>query len=249
MPQTFALSESAVAVLRFRVKGYRMKVTDRSLEAFRELAAGIMEPVPGADGNPEADYRFTEDGCAAAGAAQRGGGNASPGSLADGATFAGPLGNPSIGLWDVATARPIGAAVILRRECRSLAFPPGGKPGWRRDPQVGLCECPRLVHSPASEFRPDRQTVAAPPSAALRAGASGWARGRLAKGPATRPMEPRRSRWLFARSETYDSSTAAWIPLDHELARWDPVALAKARSFEWALVQDAKPACNGDGEA
>ena len=65
MPETFALSESAVAVLRFRVKGYRMKVTDRSLETFRELAAaGIMEPVPGADGNPEADYQFTEDGWA-----------------------------------------------------------------------------------------------------------------------------------------------------------------------------------------
>ncbi len=65
MPETFALSESAVAVLRFRVKGYRMKVTDRALEAFRELvAAGIMEPVPGANGNPPADYRFTEDGWA-----------------------------------------------------------------------------------------------------------------------------------------------------------------------------------------
>ncbi|MFI5459368.1 MAG: hypothetical protein ACHRXM_28420 [Isosphaerales bacterium] len=65
MPETFALSELAVAVLRFRVKGYRMKVTDRSLEAFRELAAaGIMEPAPGPDGNPEADYRFTEDGWA-----------------------------------------------------------------------------------------------------------------------------------------------------------------------------------------
>ncbi len=65
MPETFALSESAVALLRFRVKGYRMKVTDRSREAFRELAtAGIMEPVPGADGNPEGDYRFTEGGWA-----------------------------------------------------------------------------------------------------------------------------------------------------------------------------------------
>ena len=63
MPEIFALSESAVAVLRFRVNGYRMKVNDSSLEAFRELAAaGIMEPVPGEDGNPEADYRFTEDG-------------------------------------------------------------------------------------------------------------------------------------------------------------------------------------------
>jgi len=65
MSETFVLSESAVAVLRFRVKGYRMNVTDRSLEAFRELAAaGIMEQVPGADGNPEADYQFTEDGWA-----------------------------------------------------------------------------------------------------------------------------------------------------------------------------------------
>ena len=65
MPETFALSESAVAVLRFRVKGYQMKVTDRSLEAFRELAAaGIMEPVPGANGKPEADYQFTEHGWA-----------------------------------------------------------------------------------------------------------------------------------------------------------------------------------------
>ena len=53
MPETFALSESAVAVFRFRVKGYGMNVTDRSLEAFRELAAaGIMEPVPGADVTP-----------------------------------------------------------------------------------------------------------------------------------------------------------------------------------------------------
>jgi hypothetical protein len=56
MPATFALSESAVAVLRFRVKGYRMNVTDRSLEAFRGLgAAGIMEPVPGADGTAQRD--------------------------------------------------------------------------------------------------------------------------------------------------------------------------------------------------
>ena len=65
MPETFALSESVVAMLRFRVKGYQMKVTDRSLEAFRELAAaGIMAPVPGANGKPEADYQFTGDGWA-----------------------------------------------------------------------------------------------------------------------------------------------------------------------------------------
>jgi len=42
-----------------------MKVTDRSLEAFRELAtAGVTEPLPGADGDAEADYRFTGDGWA-----------------------------------------------------------------------------------------------------------------------------------------------------------------------------------------
>jgi hypothetical protein len=50
------LSESAVAALRFRVRGYRMPVRDRHLEAFRELVgAGIMESADG-------DFRFTEDG-------------------------------------------------------------------------------------------------------------------------------------------------------------------------------------------
>jgi hypothetical protein len=63
MPETLALSESAVAVLRFCVKGYRIKVTDSSQEAFRELAtAGIMKPVPGAPDNAHTDYQFTADG-------------------------------------------------------------------------------------------------------------------------------------------------------------------------------------------
>jgi hypothetical protein len=54
--QTFRLSESAVALLRFRVKGYRTPVTERRLSAFRELVdAGIMVPDAG-------DFRFTEDG-------------------------------------------------------------------------------------------------------------------------------------------------------------------------------------------
>jgi hypothetical protein len=54
--QTVALSESAVAMLRFRVKGLRTPVTERRLPAFQELVnAGIMEP----DGE---DFRFTEDG-------------------------------------------------------------------------------------------------------------------------------------------------------------------------------------------
>jgi len=46
------------AVLRLRAKGLRLPVTDRRLEAYRELALpGIMEP----DGE---DFRFTEDGWA-----------------------------------------------------------------------------------------------------------------------------------------------------------------------------------------
>jgi len=56
--QTSALSASALAVLRFRAKKWRIKVNERSLAAFHELAAaGIMVP----DGD---DFRFTEDGWA-----------------------------------------------------------------------------------------------------------------------------------------------------------------------------------------
>jgi hypothetical protein len=55
MPE-IALSESATAVLRFRVRGYRMPARERHLAAFRELVeAGIMEP----DGE---DFRFTTVG-------------------------------------------------------------------------------------------------------------------------------------------------------------------------------------------
>jgi hypothetical protein len=56
--QTFKLSESAVALLRFRVKGHRTPVTEIRLPAFRELVdAGIMVPDAG-------DFRFSEDGWA-----------------------------------------------------------------------------------------------------------------------------------------------------------------------------------------
>jgi hypothetical protein len=56
--QTVTLSKSALAVLRLRAKGLRLPVTDRRLEADRELAdAGIMEP-------DRDDFRFTEDGWA-----------------------------------------------------------------------------------------------------------------------------------------------------------------------------------------
>jgi hypothetical protein len=57
--QTVKLSENAVAVLRFCIKGYRMPATDRRLDAYRELAAArILEPVPGS----ASDYRFTGEG-------------------------------------------------------------------------------------------------------------------------------------------------------------------------------------------
>jgi hypothetical protein len=55
---TIALSENAVAELRFRVKGWKMQVTEWRLQALRELVdAGIMEPADG-------DFSFTEDGWA-----------------------------------------------------------------------------------------------------------------------------------------------------------------------------------------
>ena len=57
--QEVRLSASAVAVLRFRIKGYRMPVTEHQMAAYREQPdAGIMEPVPGSD----SDDRFTADG-------------------------------------------------------------------------------------------------------------------------------------------------------------------------------------------
>lgn len=63
MPQTIGLSESAVVVLGFLMKGIKVPVTEKWKESFRELvAAGIMEPVPGPDGEPEAAFRFTEEG-------------------------------------------------------------------------------------------------------------------------------------------------------------------------------------------
>ena len=59
MPTQIALSENAVAVLRFEIRGWRPKNKESRLPAYRELAAvGVMEPVPGS----ELEYRFTEDG-------------------------------------------------------------------------------------------------------------------------------------------------------------------------------------------
>jgi hypothetical protein len=56
--QTITLSETAVALLRFRIRGHKVPVADRRLPAFQELVeAGIMEP----DGE---DFEFTGDGWA-----------------------------------------------------------------------------------------------------------------------------------------------------------------------------------------
>jgi hypothetical protein len=61
MPDSLTLSESAVAVLRFEIRGWKAKSPASRLPAYRELAdAGIMEAVPGSDG----EYRFTEEGSA-----------------------------------------------------------------------------------------------------------------------------------------------------------------------------------------
>ena len=61
MAEPSRLSEAAVAVLRFEIKGYVARDKARRLPAYRELAAaGIMEPVP----DTESDYRFTEFGLA-----------------------------------------------------------------------------------------------------------------------------------------------------------------------------------------
>ena len=57
--ESVRLSESAVALLRFRVRGWLFPVRDCDREVFQELVvAGIMAP----DG--EGDYRFTENGWA-----------------------------------------------------------------------------------------------------------------------------------------------------------------------------------------
>jgi hypothetical protein len=54
--QTMTLSEAAVATLRFEIKGWKKRVRDQDLPAYRELvAAGIME----GDGR---DFRLAEWG-------------------------------------------------------------------------------------------------------------------------------------------------------------------------------------------
>ncbi len=59
----FNLSEAALDLLRRRIAGQRVDVTDQTREAYRELArAGVMYPVSGFAHGPEANFRFSEDG-------------------------------------------------------------------------------------------------------------------------------------------------------------------------------------------
>jgi hypothetical protein len=60
---TMTLSEAALALLRHRLATKDNRVDDSNREAYRELArAGIMYPVSGFVGGPEASFRFTDEG-------------------------------------------------------------------------------------------------------------------------------------------------------------------------------------------
>jgi hypothetical protein len=60
---TMTLSEAALALLRYRLATKDNRVDDSNREAYRELArAGIMYPVSGFVGGPEASFRFTDEG-------------------------------------------------------------------------------------------------------------------------------------------------------------------------------------------
>lgn len=57
------LSESALAVLRSRVRGGTRAVDESNLEAYRELErAGIMYAVSGFTSGPEYLFRWTDEG-------------------------------------------------------------------------------------------------------------------------------------------------------------------------------------------
>ena len=59
--QTIALSESAEALLRRRLAGERVDITEQNRPLYRELAeAGLMIPLHTATGGNESFYRLTE---------------------------------------------------------------------------------------------------------------------------------------------------------------------------------------------
>ncbi len=63
MAETITLSESALALLRSRLAGRAVDVTDETRPAYRELAAmGLMIPLHTFAKGRESAYRFTEEG-------------------------------------------------------------------------------------------------------------------------------------------------------------------------------------------
>jgi hypothetical protein len=65
LPDRIELSESALSLLRERLKTRDNRVDDSNREAYRELVrAGIMFAVSGFVGGPEASFRFTDEGWA-----------------------------------------------------------------------------------------------------------------------------------------------------------------------------------------
>ena len=64
MAETFHLSEDALKLLRLRLVGRRVEVTDETRGFYRELAAaGLAEPVSGFAGGAEAHFRITKEAC------------------------------------------------------------------------------------------------------------------------------------------------------------------------------------------
>lgn len=61
MPATTALSDTAQALLRRRLAGERVEVTDETRPIYRELVqAGLAYAVSGFVSGPEANFRLTD---------------------------------------------------------------------------------------------------------------------------------------------------------------------------------------------
>jgi hypothetical protein len=72
MSETVTLSDVALAVLRLRISGQEVEVTDETRDAYRELAeARLMVPVHTFTGGRDSHYRFTEEGWSRRGEFQR----------------------------------------------------------------------------------------------------------------------------------------------------------------------------------
>jgi hypothetical protein len=64
MPETITLSEAALALLRRRLAGEWVEVTDETRPSYRELAsAGLMFPLHSFARGNEGAYRLTDAAC------------------------------------------------------------------------------------------------------------------------------------------------------------------------------------------